>query len=169
MGAVHALLLGLYVVPVAVAMGWDAVAYRIPNWTVGVLLAGFALAVPLAPEGLPWLEHLAAAALVFAGGVGLFALRLAGGGDIKLLAAVALWVGWARLLDLVLLVGLLGGAVVAVLLLARRGLPMLLALHPRAAVLTVPRLFRSGEPVPYGLAIGVAALILTPRLAVFGG
>jgi prepilin peptidase CpaA len=168
MAWVHVLLLGLFVVPVALAMGWDAVAYRIPNWTVGVLVAGFPLAGLLAPEGLPWLEHLGAAALVFAVGVGLFMLRFAGGGDIKLLTAVALWVGWRHLLDLVVLMGILGGVVVLVLLAARRWLPLLLSMHPTAAALVMPRVFRDGEPVPYGLAIGVAALMLTPELVALG-
>jgi len=167
--AVHALLLGLYVVPVALAMGWDAVAYRIPNWTVGVLVAGFPLAGLLLPEGLPWLEHLGAAALVFAVGIGLFAFRLAGGGDIKLLTAVGLWVGWQHLLDLMVLMGILGGIVVLLLLLARRFLPLALSMHPTAATLVLPRVFRDGEPVPYGLAIGLAALMLAPELAVLGG
>lgn len=169
MASVHALLLGLYVVPVALAMGWDAVAYRIPNWTIGVLVAGFPLAALMLPEGLPWLEHVGAAALVFAVGIGLFAFRLAGGGDIKLLAAVALWVGWRHLLDLVVLMGVLGGVMVVLLLIVRRWLPPLLAMHPTAATLVVPRVFRDGESVPYGLAIGIAALMLTPELAVLGG
>ncbi|MBX9634464.1 MAG: prepilin peptidase, partial [Magnetospirillum sp.] len=122
MASVHALLLGLYVVPVALAMGWDAVAYRIPNWTVGALAAGFPLAALLLPvgmpEGIPWLEHLGAAALVFAVGAGLFAFRFVGGGDIKLLTAVALWVGWRHLLDLMVLMSILGGAMVLLLLVA---------------------------------------------------
>lgn len=163
MASVHALLLGLYVVPVALAMGWDAASYRIPNWTVILLSAGFPVAVLLAPGGVSWLWHLAAAAMVFAVGLGLFAARLAGGGDIKLLAAVALWAGWERLLDLLVLTGVLGGVVVALLLAARHAAPRLL---PAPAL---PRLLRAGEPVPYGLAIGIAALILAPGLGVLEG
>ncbi|WP_448188250.1 A24 family peptidase [Azospirillum sp. sgz301742] len=169
MASVHALLLGLYVVPVALAMGWDAVAYRIPNWTVGVLVAGFPLAGLLLPGGLPWLEHLGAAALVFAVGAGLFAFRFAGGGDIKLLTAVALWVGWRHLFDLMVLMAVLGGVVVVFLLVARRFLPQLLSMHPSAETLVLPRVFREGEAVPYGIAIGVAALMMTPELTALGG
>lgn len=166
MAPVHTLLVGLYVVPVALAMGWDAVAYRIPNWAVGLLLLGFPLAGLLAPDGIPWLEHLGAAALVFAVGVPLFLFRLAGGGDIKLLTAVALWVGWRSLLDLVLLMAILGGVVVLLLLAVRRWMPLLLSLHPRAQTLELPRVFHDREPVPYGLAIGVAALMLVPELPI---
>ncbi len=169
MASVHALLLGWYVVPVALAMGWDAVSYRIPNWTVLLLLAGFPVAGLLVPGGVPWLWHLAAAAIVFAAGLGLFALRLAGGGDIKLLTAVALWAGWEHLAELVILMGVLGGVVVVLLLLARRGLPLLLASIPGDRILLLPRVLRAGEPVPYGLAIGLAALMLAPELGVLGG
>ncbi|HYG85942.1 MAG TPA: prepilin peptidase [Azospirillum sp.] len=169
MPSVHALLLGLYTVPVALAMGWDAVAYRIPNWTVGILVAGFPLAVLLGPGGVPWLEHLGAAALVFAVGIGLFLFRLTGGGDIKLLTAVALWVGWRHLFDLVLVMGVLGGVAVLALWGARRWLPMLLSMLPSGASVVLPRVFQDKEPVPYGLAIGAAALILAPDLPLLGG
>jgi len=169
MASVHALLLGLYVVPVALAMGWDAVSYRIPNWTVMLLAAGFPVAGLLAPGGVAWLWHLAAAAAVFAVGLGLFVFRLAGGGDIKLLTAVALWVGWERLLELLIGMAVLGGVVVVLLLLARSALPPLLASLPGDRVPALPRLLRPGEPVPYGLAIGMAALVLAPGLGVFAG
>ncbi|HYG90340.1 MAG TPA: prepilin peptidase [Azospirillum sp.] len=160
MASVHALLLAWYVVPVALAMGWDAVSYRIPNWAVLLLIAGFPVAGLLAPGGVPWLWHLAAAAVVFGAGLGLFALRLAGGGDVKLLTAVALWAGWEHLAELAILMGVLGGVVVVLLLLGR-------AVLARTAM-TPPRLLRAGEPVPYGLAIGLAALILAPELGVLG-
>ncbi|PWC43075.1 prepilin peptidase [Azospirillum sp. TSO22-1] len=161
MASVHALLLGWYVVPVALAMGWDAVSYRIPNWTVLLLLAGFPVAGLLAPGGVPWLWHLAAAALVFAVGLGLFALRLAGGGDVKLLTTVALWAGWEHLLELAVLMGVLGGVAVVLLLLAR--------VAASGIGIVAPRLLRAGEPVPYGLAIGLAALMLAPDLALLRG
>lgn len=161
MASVHALLLGWYVVPVALAMGWDAVSYRIPNWTVLLLLAGFPVAGLLTPGGIPWLWHLAAAALVFAVGLGLFALRFAGGGDIKLLTTVALWAGWEHLLELAVLMGVLGGVVVVLLLLARGA--------ASGIGVVGPRLLHAGEPVPYGLAIGLAALMLAPDLALLRG
>ena len=45
---------------------------------------------------------------------GLFALRAMGGGDVKLLTALALWFPWQAILSLVVLMALLGGVVTLV-------------------------------------------------------
>jgi prepilin peptidase CpaA len=105
------------------------------------------------------LEAVAAALAVFACGCLLFSRGLVGGGDVKLFTAAALWAGTGRLPALLLLTGVLGGALSLLLLTplgvrvaaARRGLE-----QPRPAV-------AGGvwaAPVPYGAAIAGAALIV---------
>jgi prepilin peptidase CpaA len=90
---------------------------------------------------------------------------LIGGGDVKLLAVAALWAGPAAVPSLLLLTELLGGVLALLFLspLARRltvswGTG---ALPPGAELPS-----GKGAPIPYGVAIAMAALIVTiaPRL-----
>lgn len=84
---------------------------QIDNW----LTAGVALAAPLYwwASGLAlWpgvAIQLGVALAVFAVLAGLFALRMMGGGDVKLLSALALWIVPANFLKLVIVMALVGG------------------------------------------------------------
>src|SRR5260370_40657845 len=58
------------------------------------------------------LQHVLAGLIVLVIGSGLFAWGKLGGGDVKLLTATSLWVGWGpTLLDLFLAIGVLGAAI----------------------------------------------------------
>lgn len=73
--------------------------------------------------------------------VGLFALGMMGGGDVKMLAALALWLPVTQLPGFLILMALLGG-----------GVTIATVIHHR-----VTR--RIGQPeIPYGVAIALAAL-----------
>src|SRR5262245_10282110 len=104
----------------------DIVTFRIPNIGNLLLAAAFLAFAPFVVPASGWLQHFAAAGLVFAAGMVLFYARALGGGDVKLMAAGALWVGFSGLLDYVLWVGLFGGALAVGLLLLRRS-PMSVA------------------------------------------
>jgi prepilin peptidase CpaA len=69
---------------------------------------------------------------------GLFALRALGGGDVKLLTALALWLPWVAFLKLVVAMALLGGLLTVVLV----------TIHRRARDLAIP----------YGVAIAGGGL-----------
>lgn len=97
---------------------------RIDNW----LNAAIALAAPLYwyASGLPlWpgvALQLGMAALAFVLLAGLFAIKMMGGGDVKLLAALALWLPWYDkhvdaypYIELLVLMSLLGGVLTIVL------------------------------------------------------
>jgi prepilin peptidase CpaA len=110
------------------------------------LNAGIALAAPLYwwASGLGWGAiglQLAVAAGTFAVLCGLFALRALGGGDVKLLTALALWLRPSWFGELVLIMALLGG----VLAVAVAGWHLARRRHSPVAV-------------PYGVAIAAAGL-----------
>ncbi|WP_126173712.1 A24 family peptidase [Altericroceibacterium xinjiangense] len=78
------------------ALGWaaisDAKRFVIPNRVSLLIFAGYLCTVPRFEPEL-WLTGLAAGMLILAVGVFLFAFRMAGGGDVKLAAAIGLWAG----------------------------------------------------------------------------
>ena len=134
----------------ATAVG-DLARLRISNRLVLVALFLFAASVPIfAPAEI--VPRLAAALVVFAALAVLFALRLMGGGDVKMLSTVVLfvppddWSTFALALSIALLAGAAGvGAVRSALV--RRGPTGWLALD-------TPRAF------PMGVSIALAGLML---------
>ena len=142
-------LVGVLAALLLVAAAEDALRLKISNLTVlGVIAAAVVAAVVVGPSLALW-QNLLVFALVLAGGTLLFATGKVGGGDVKLLAAVGLWVDLERAVILVAGVFIAGG---------------LLAL----AVL-LPRLFRrrqkgslraSSKNIPYAVAIAVGALLV---------
>ncbi|MDE3037615.1 MAG: prepilin peptidase [Pseudomonadota bacterium] len=136
---------------------FDATRYLIPNWLVGSLLIIYPLAVyDMGHGAVDWKMALVGMAVVFAVGYFVFAMKWMGGGDIKLLAVCALWVGWRNLPEFMAYVTLLGGALSIVVLVLRKALPYV----PWIAGQTLPRILRDHEPVPYGLAIAAGFLLL---------
>ena len=89
----------------------------------------------------------------------MFARGWIGGGDAKLAAATALWVGWDQLLDFGTYSALIGGALTLGIL-AVRQIPM-----PRFAVTVewIMRLHERGAGVPYGIALAAAGLLVYPQ------
>ncbi len=145
---------------VLIAAVKDATSFTIPNWISLALVAVFPAAALAA--GLPLITigwHVAVGAAVLVVGMIMFALRWLGGGDAKLSAAVALWIGGPALLDFGVGMALAGGSL-ALLLLSLR------SAHLRPLVLLGPpwlsRLSEPGEGVPYGVAIAVGALMAFP-------
>jgi prepilin peptidase CpaA len=131
--------------------------YLIPNRhavAVALAFALFALGAGLHEA----LSGLAIGAAVFALGAILFAKSWLGGGDVKLLAAVALWTPPPLLAGFALATSLAGaGLSIAMLTPLRRCLP------PPPAVLAHERGLR--QPVPFALAIAAGGLfVLLKRL-----
>ena len=92
------------------------------------------------------------AAAVFAAGAALFWRGLMGGGDVKLLTAATLWAGPGRTPTLLIVTAVLGGLLTLALL---SPLALRAVFAPAAAVGAAKRM-----PVPYGVAIAGAALIV---------
>ena len=141
------------------AAAFDLRSRRIPDAFSLAIVVAFGGVLAAGSVGLgaaAW--HVLAAALVFAGGAGLFAAGMIGGGDVKLMAASSLWIGWSDTLRFLLLVALLGGVLAAAALVARRALR-----DDRAAGLR--HLLDAEEGLPYGVAIAAAALLIGLPLA----
>ncbi|MEO6042031.1 MAG: prepilin peptidase [Croceibacterium sp.] len=121
----------------------DLRSRHIANW----LNAGIALAAPL----YWWASHLplwpgvalqvALAAGIFAVLAVLFALRAMGGGDVKLLTALALWIEPLLFLKLIVLMALLGGLLTVVF-----------------GAWHIARRRKDRLAIPYGVAIASAGL-----------
>jgi prepilin peptidase CpaA len=92
------------------------------------------------------------AAAVFGAGALLFSRGLMGGGDVKLLTAATLWAGPALTPALLIVTAVLGGFL-ALALFAPPALRAVFAPAPTGAAMRTP--------VPYGVAIAGAALIVT--------
>lgn len=153
--SLHAVILALLV-----ACWTDVTSYRIPNWIpliICVLFLPFAVAGDLPFETL--IRHGIAFAVTFAAGITLFAWNKLGGGDAKLLAAVALWTSWdASLVILVVLTALIGGALSLALLACRSThAGSFLRAHGCNLAIFDPET----RMVPYGVAISSAFIVLT--------
>ena len=97
----------------------DLRSFRIPNRISLALLALYPLHVLVSPVPVAWFMALAVASLIFVAGFTLFLCGMVGGGDVKLLAAASLWAGSALVLQLLVIMGLAGGALAGVALLVQ--------------------------------------------------
>ena len=112
---------------------------------------------------MDWLAALGITAIVFTVGAVFFFLRLTGGGDVKLLAATALWPGPELILPFLLVTAVAGG-VLSLAALFHLGI-----LRPRSAsasALNVPRMSYFKARVPYGLAIVTGGVYVAVRLLI---
>ncbi len=143
----------------------DTVHYVIPNSLNAFLLGAYPLAAYLL--GLQWEMALLAAGIALLVGLAIFALGLMGGGDIKLLVVLTLWLGWSRaVIDFLMLTAIMGGVLVMVLLLVRWLVAPLWQRISRTR--SLPRILTAKQPVPYGIAIALAFLLLLYRAQVPG-
>ena len=143
----------------AFAASSDLITMTISNRVSLILIAGFfalalMLGMPLAAIG----THVAAAAAVLVVAFIFFARGWIGGGDAKLAAATALWLGFDQLLNYVIFASLFGGLLtLAILRFRLMPLPAALANQEWAK-----RLHRMDTGVPYGIALAFAALAIYP-------
>jgi prepilin peptidase CpaA len=135
-----AALLGVLLVIAAV---FDLRERIIPNR----LNLAIALLAPLAwwAQGLAlWPDialQIGVAALIFALFIGLFAIGGIGGGDVKMIGALALWIDAGLIVDLLMIMALVGGVIAGGMLIYRK-----------------MRKTTDKAEVPYGVAIAIAGL-----------
>ncbi len=137
---------------VIAAMVFDLVRFEIPD-AISIAVLTLAIGYGLATPGFAWLSHIAAVAVVFAGGLFIFSRGWMGGGDIKLLTSIAGWAGLAGVAQQLTATAIAGGGLAIAVLLLRNGLAL-------AGVDTrrMPRFFHRDAPMPYAVAIAVGTV-----------
>ena len=145
----------------AVAALTDMATLRIPS----VLCVAICLLYPLyvlnAASAGDWFWSLALAIIVFSVASVLFSLEMVGGGDVKLLAATALWAGPDHMLEFLVGVAVAGGLLALLVLMHRR--------QRVAGLRTVTDPAQDSRAVmsshlPYGVAIAIGGFIVASRL-----
>ena len=142
----------------------DLFTMTISNRVSLALLLAFPILALLG--GVPWETigwHASCAAAVLVVTFTLFACGWIGGGDAKLAAATALWLGWEHMLDYGFIASVLGGALTLFFVQMRKWPlpPQLLARD------WIARLYSSANGVPYGIALAAAGLLIYPETAVW--
>ena len=158
----EAIRLLLFPALMAFAASSDLFTMTISNRVALALVAGFlALAAfsGMAPIDVLW--HFGAALAVLAVTFVFFARGWIGGGDAKLAAATALWLGFDHLMPYLLYASIFGG-ILTLAMIRFRLMPLPQAL---AGQEWVKRLHRLDGGVPYGIALAAAALLIYPDTA----
>jgi prepilin peptidase CpaA len=154
----------IFPVLMAYAASSDLLTMRIANWLVGALVVGYLGLALVAGFSLNEIGmNLAAGGLVLVFSFAFFVFGWIGGGDAKLVAGTALWLGFAQLLPYLVYAALLGGGLTLLILAMRRyPLPAGLARHK-----WIDRLHDNKSGVPYGVALAIAGLLVYSDTAVF--
>ena len=143
------------------ASAFDLFRFRIPNVIPLALVVLFVVKLPSATGPLPWHDHLAIAMLVLVLGFVAFAAGVIGGGDAKLMAALALWFGPLPLPAFLAVTGIGGGLFALAMLAARWMFGRQPSAEGGASRLSDQwPVLRANAPIPYALPISAAALWL---------
>jgi prepilin peptidase CpaA len=97
-------------------------------------------------------------AAFLAAGFALFSFNLLGGGDAKLMAAGALWMGPEFSIYYIAYVTIFGGVLALLILAYRRFMPVTAFPLPAWAI----KLHAKGSGIPYGIAIALSGLVMYP-------
>ncbi|MEM5502870.1 prepilin peptidase [Ahrensia kielensis] len=137
----------------------DIFSMTIANKVSALLIATFLVVAPFI--GLSWHDfglHLMAFAVVLSVTFAMFALGAMGGGDAKLLASSALWMGFSEHLLNYILMSAMAGGVLAILIILLRKTSM--AVY--AGELPMLRQVIDAKGIPYGVALAVGGLFAFP-------
>jgi prepilin peptidase CpaA len=162
MMAIDTVRLLLFPALMAFAASSDLFTMTISNRVSLALTVGFfVLALAMGMSGGDILSHSGAGLSVLAITFTFFAFGWIGGGDAKLAAATALWLGFDHLFEYAVYASIFGG-LLTLLIIKFRVLPLP---QPLARQGWVMRLHQSNAGVPYGIALAAAALIVYPNTA----
>ncbi|MBP2548387.1 prepilin peptidase CpaA [Neorhizobium galegae] len=153
---IASLALGILPLGLAFAATSDLLTMKIPNAIPLTLFLAFFPVAGLAGFGgvaIGW--SCLAALAVFCACFALFAVNAMGGGDAKLLTAVALWYGFnISLFEYLVTVAFVGGVLTLVILLIRSKADRLLSLGLR-----LPASLVTARKIPYGIAIAIGGIL----------
>jgi prepilin peptidase CpaA len=138
----------------------DLFEMRLSNRLCAIIAAIFPLFAIIA--GLSWVDigmHMLAGFVVLTITFGMFAAGWIGGGDAKFVAAVSMWMGFGLLVEYLAVSSILGGLLTFGLLFMRKyPMPDFLMKMP-----WLERLHNPKTGIPYGIALGIAALVILPQ------
>lgn len=164
------LLLSVFPAALIIAAANDLYEFKIPNWISATLFcASFAAGAALGAPGAVLLQGAILAGAALAIGFTLFAFNVVGGGDAKLFAGVAPWIGLSGFVPFLFNMAFAGGVLALALILFRRSPPLPIYAHAPWII----RLHQEKKAIPYGVAIaagGVLSFQNTPYFQLaFGG
>ena len=152
--------LGFFPAIMALCASTDLLTMTIPNRLCGILVLGYFLLAPaFQTPGEVILLNLSCGVTILAITFVMFALGWIGGGDAKLAAATALWMGWSLVLDFGTTAAVCGGFLTLGILAARMT-PLPAILERRA---WIARLHDRKSGVPYGIALAAAGMAQYPH------
>lgn len=159
----YALLL-TFPMAMAFAAANDLFTMKIPNKISLALIAAFVLAalyirLPLETAVM----HVGVGAAALVAGFVMFSMRLLGGGDAKLMAAGAMWMGPEHAIPFIAYLTIFGGLLSALILFYRKFIPVTVDAVPGWAA----RLHVQGTGIPYGIAIAASGLMMYPSTAFY--
>lgn len=140
----------------------DITRLTIPNWVNGMIAAlGFAAlglsSLALGEIGL----HIGIALAAFVASFILFSFGVFGGGDAKMIPAVALWMGPVAMAPFLLWMALIGGVIGIIGMISQKA-PL-----PHNAPTWMWNALSKGEGLPYGVAIAAGAFVAAPHSPLF--
>ena len=160
----HLLAFAFFPTVMALSASMDLLTFTIPNRLCLILVAGYLIfAAMLGVPTVDILLNLSCALAILVITFAMFNFGLIGGGDAKLAAATAAWLGWTAIFDYGVAAALFGGVLTLILLGARR--------VPLPAVLGrmnwLVRLHSANAGVPYGIALAAAGLMQYPNSSIW--
>jgi prepilin peptidase CpaA len=152
--------LAFFVAALLIAAANDIATMTIPNWVSIALVVAFpvfALSFGYTVGDVAW--HLFVGFVVLLLGIGLFSLNLLGGGDVKVIAAIAVWTGLAGFATFVAATAFAGAGLSIAILIARR-----IAAPSESRPAFLNRLLDKARGAPYAIAILAGGLYAIPAL-----
>ena len=148
-----------YVFCIAYAIVSDIRHLKIPNWVCAILAVAFLPYCALLWPNVDVLSHLGIALAIFLLSFLFYYLNWLGGGDVKFLTALSLWMGPLHIVAFVMLMAVLGLLLALLVINLRR--------YSTVGQNRLPSILRrwvEEGACPYGIAIGIAGLGMGERI-----
>jgi prepilin peptidase CpaA len=157
-------ILSVFPAALLIAAANDLYEFKIPNWISAALALAFIAAAPALGAPLRvLLEGLILGGAALAIGFALFAAKTLGGGDAKLFAAAAPWIGVSNLPAFFINMAFSGGVLALALIIFRK--TPVLPIYAQAPWLL--RLHQRPKDIPYAVAIAAGGLLSFPQTPYF--
>lgn len=165
--SLHFCIAALFMAILGLALVTDLHSFRIPNRFCIALVLLYPAHLMTSAAAVDWPGSLLVAGLIFVVGLLPFSAGWMGGGDVKLMAATALWLGPQGVLPFLAVTSLVGGLVAIVMLTRIR-----FCVARAAEVVGLSEIGEAllGRAIPYGVAVALGGWIIGgPYLLAAGG